>query len=429
MKPGPLRRFWRLLGPGLVTGASDDDPSGIATYAQAGAKYGFGLLWTALITFPLMAAVQETCDRTALATGKTLGELAREKFHRGTRIAIGVLIVALVAANVLNIAADLVAIGQGMALLHVGPAWVWAAGAGLALTGLIVFRGFQTVQTVFKVLCLSLLTYVVVLFVVHVPWLRVGTHTVVPHIAWNRDYLSLMVGVLGTTISPYLFFWQTADRVETMRSENGGRRPVPMSRRTRARAAHEEKNDRLDVFTGMAFSNLVMFAVITATATTVGAHGSRDITSAAQAAQALHPLAGAMASALFALGFVGSGMLAVPVLAAAGSTGLAGLLGKPWGLSRNVREAPFFYALLAAGTLGGTALTLLSVDPISLLVLSATVNGVAAAPFLVVVMLISGNRSLMGRYRNHRLATVLGWATVALMTAAAIAMLLILLLP
>jgi Mn2+/Fe2+ NRAMP family transporter len=179
----------------------------------------------------------------------------------------------------------------------------------------------------------------------------------------------------------------------------------------------------------MAFSNLVMFAVITATATTVGAHGSRDITSAAQAAQALHPLAGAMASALFALGFVGSGMLAVPVLAAAGSTGLAGLLGKPWGLSRNVREAPFFYALLAAGTLGGTALTLLSVDPISLLVLSATVNGVAAAPFLVVVMLISGNRSLMGRYRNHRLATVLGWATVALMTAAAIAMLLILLLP
>ncbi|MBW8819501.1 MAG: Nramp family divalent metal transporter [Streptomyces sp.] len=425
-RPGRLRRAWQVLGPGLVTGASDDDPSGIATYAQAGAKFRYGLLWTALITLPLMSAVQEICDRTALATGRSLGALSRERFRRSARTAIGVLLVALVAANVLNIAADLVAVGSGMNLLHAGPAWIWALVAGAAITALIVFGAFDLIARVFKVLCLALLSYVVVLFAAHVPWGTVGLHTIAPHFTWSTDYLTLLIAVLGTTISPYLFFWQTADRVEEMRQEaekkTGDDNPKPLPERSRAAAERKQRRARADVFTGMAFSNLVMFAVITATAATLGKGPGQDITSAAQAAQALKPAAGSAASTIFALGFIGSGMLAVPVLAGSGSAGLAGLLGKPWGLSKSVREAPAFYGLLAAGTVGGTLLTLTAVDPIKLLVLAATVNGIAAAPFLLVVMIIAGNKAIMGEHRNGRLAATLGWTTFGIMTAAAVAM-------
>ena len=232
-QPGRLRRLWGALGPGLVTGASDDDPSGIATYAQAGAQFGFGLLWTALITLPLMMAVQEICDRTALATGKSLGELVRAHFGQWARACIGVLIVALVVANTLNIAADLVAIGSGMALLHAGPSWLWALIAGAAITALIFLGGFARIQQVFKLLCLSLLSYVAVLFFAAVRWKTVGLDTLVPHVTWSKAYLSLLVAVLGTTISPYLFFLQTANRVEEMRAEDaGGDNPVPLARRT-----------------------------------------------------------------------------------------------------------------------------------------------------------------------------------------------------
>jgi NRAMP (natural resistance-associated macrophage protein)-like metal ion transporter len=423
-QPGRARRAWRALGPGLVTGASDDDPSGIATYAQAGAKYGFGLLWTALITLPLMMAIQEICDRMALATGKTLGELARSHFGRWARVCIGGLIIALVVANALNIAADLVAIGSGMQLLHAGPSWIWALAAGAAITALILLGGFAKIQQIFKLLCLSLLAYIVVLFAAHVRWATVGRNTVIPHVSWSKSYLQLLVAVLGTTISPYLFFWQTANRVEEMRAEDaGGEEPLPLDRRTTLGAKGKQRTSRFDVFTGMALSNLVMFAIITATASTLGLHRGKSITSAAQAAGALKPVAGSLASALFALGFIGSGMLAVPVLAGAGSVGLAGLLGKSWGLSKSLRKAPLFYALLTAGTLGGTALTLTSINPINLLVLVAIINGIAAAPFLLVVMLIARNRQLMGDSRNGALAAGLGWFTVALMTAAAIAML------
>ncbi|WP_370367598.1 Nramp family divalent metal transporter [Catenulispora sp. GP43] len=422
--PSRLRGAWSALGPGLVTGASDDDPSGIATYAQAGAKFGFGLLWTALITLPLMMAIQEICDRMALATGKTLGELARAHFSRWARACIAALVVGLVIANALNVTADLVAIGSGMHLLHAGPASLWALIAGASITALIPLGGFSSIQRVFKVLCLSLLAYLLVLFVAHVPWKTVGADAVIPHVTFFKDYLALLVEVLGTTISPYLFFWQTANRVEEMRAEDaGGDEPMILSRRTTAGAKRKTGNSRFDVFAGMAFSNLIMFAIITATATAVGAHGGKDITSAAGAAEALKPVAGGMAPAVFALGFIGSGMLAIPVLAGAGSVALAGLLGRPWGLSLSVRKAPFFYVLLAVGTVGGTALTLTSIDPITLLVLSATVNGIAAAPFLIVVMIIARNRELMGASRNQGLAAALGWTTVALMSAAAIAML------
>lgn len=417
-------RAVRVAGPGLVTGASDDDPSGIATYAQAGAQYGFGLLWTALVTLPLMATVQEICDRTALATGQTLGELAARSFPRWSRIVVGVLLVALAVANVLNIAADLVAIGSGAHLLHAGPVWLWALLAGVTLTGLLLTGTAHLLERVFKLLCLALLAYLVVLFVVRVDWPQVALHTFVPHLQISSGYLGLLVAVLGTTISPYLFFWQSGYRVEQMREErSGGSRAQPLRRRGHAQASWKLGSSRLDVFTGMTLSNVVMFAIIVVTAATVGAHGTHNITTAGQAASALRPVAGPLAEDLFALGFIGSGTLAVPVLAASASLGISGLLGKRWGFSRSPRQAPLFYGLVAAGTIAGTLLTLTPVDPIRLLVFVALINGVAAAPFLVVVMLVSGRRDLMGKYRNGPLATTLGWTTVAVMTAAAAAML------
>jgi NRAMP (natural resistance-associated macrophage protein)-like metal ion transporter len=421
---GPIwRQYLRAMGPGLVTGASDDDPSGIATYSQAGAQFGLVFIWTALITFPLMAAVQEICDRTALATGTGLGELAVERFHRTGRAIIGVLLIVLIIANGLNIAADLVAIGSGMNLLNAGPAWIWALLAGGAITWLLVIGSFARIALGFKVLCAPLLAYVVVAILVTHQWGKVLTYTVVPHIQLNKTYLALLVAVLGTTISPYLFFWQSAHRIEEMRdAPEGGDEPLPLKRLSRRRAGSKERMSRLDVFTGMAFSNVVMFAIIVATAQTLHIHHLTHIQSAAQAAKALRPFAGPFASAIFALGFIGSGLLAVPVLAASGSVGMAGLLGKEWGFSRSIRQAPVFYGLLALGTVGGTAFSLLQVNPIKLLVFVAVINGVAAAPFLFVVMRVSSSQRLMGKSVNGNAANILGWFTAAIMAAAAIAL-------
>ena len=421
---GPVwRQYLRAMGPGLVTGASDDDPSGIATYSQAGAQYGLSFLWTALLTLPLMAGVQEICDRTALATGTGLGELAVRRFKRTGRAILGLLLVALIVANALNIAADLVAIGSGMQLLHAGPTWLWALLAGALITTLLVLGSFARIALVFKVLCAALLAYLVVAVLVTHQWGSVLTHTLIPHVQLNKAHLSLLVAVLGTTISPYLFFWQSAHRLEEMRDEpEGGTKPLPLKRRSAAQARRKERTSRLDVFVGMTFSNLVMFAVIVATAQTLHTHNKTDIQSAAQAAEALKPFAGSFSSALFALGFIGSGLLAIPVLAAAGSVGMAGLLGKQWGFSRSVRKAPVFYGLVALGTLAGTALSVLNVNPIKLLILVAVINGVAAAPFLVVVMWISSSKRIMGDYVNGNAAKILGWLTATIMAVAAIAL-------
>ncbi|MFL6115237.1 MAG: Nramp family divalent metal transporter [Catenulispora sp.] len=423
-----LARAWRTLGPGLVAGASDDDPSGVATYAQAGARFGFGLLWTALFTLPLMAAVQETCDRIALATGGSLGDAVRERFGPRARLVVGVLTAALIGTNTIGIAADLVAVGSGASLLHLGPVWVWALVAGAVATALPLFGGFGAAQTLFKFLSLLLLAYPLVLFTVAVPWGSALRHFFLPGVPTSREELSLLVAVLGTTISPYLFFWQSADRAEEMRHEQADGRPVPLRRRRPRRAAGKQRTSRIDVFTGVLLTNTVMFSVMVSTAGATGSatgHGAAAITTAGQAAEALRPVAGNGATILFALGFIGSGMLAVPVLAAAGSAGLTGLADRPWGLRRRVREAPMFYTLIAVATLGGTALTALPVDPMRLLVFAAIVNGVACAPFLVVVMLIARDAGLVGRYRNGALAGVLGWAAAVLMAGAAVAMLVI----
>ena len=406
-----------------MTGASDDDPSGIATYSQAGASHGFSLLWTALLTFPLMAAVQEICDRTALATGSGLGELAVKRFNRTGRSIVVVLVVVLVIANTLNVAADLVAVGSGMNLLHAGPAWLWALVAGTAITALLVVGSFQRIAAVFKTLSFTLLVYIVVFIIATHQWGEVLRHTFVPTLTFNRTSLALFVAILGTTISPYLFFWQSAQRLEEMRAApEGGRQAVPLKSKGTRAAVLKERTSRFDVFGGMALSNVVMFAIIATTADTLHAHHEDNIQSAAQAAKSLSPIAGHFASTVFALGFIGSGCLAIPVLAASGSVGLSGLLGKEWGLSQSPRKAPFFYVLVALGTLGGTALSLLSVNPIKLLVFVAVINGVTAAPLLVVVMRISSSRKIMGSYVNGHLASTLGWATAILMAVAAIAL-------
>jgi NRAMP (natural resistance-associated macrophage protein)-like metal ion transporter len=417
------RDYLRALGPGLVTGASDDDPSGIATYAQAGSRFRFGMLWVALVTFPLMTAVQEICDRTALASGKTLGELIAVRFKRGWRIAIGALIAVLVVANALNIAADLVAIGEGMHLIGVGPSSVWALVAGALITVLLAAGSFLQIARVFKVLCAALLAYIAVLFLVRIPWQTVILNTVVPHVQLSSAYIALLVAVLGTTISPYLFFWQPMHRVEDMQEEDlGGERAVPLRRRGRSAGKAKLLTSRFDVFTGMAFSNIVMFAIITATAATLGRSHHVTIDSAAQAAAALRPVAGQLGSTIFAFGFISSGMLAVPVLAGAGSAAMAGLLGRGTGFSNSLRDAPLFYGLCAVGTIGGMGLSLLGVNPIKLLILVAVINGVTAGPFLIITMVVSSDRTIMGEYVNGRLARWLGWTATVLMLVASVAL-------
>jgi Mn2+/Fe2+ NRAMP family transporter len=275
-----------------------------------------------------------------------------------------------------------------------------------------------------EALAAALLAYIVVLVGVDVSWPAVARHVFVPHLELTSEYTGLLVAVLGTTLSPYLLFWQSVHRVEDLRAEpEGGGRALPLRRWWRRDAKRKQKQSRFDVFSGFVFSNLVMFAIIVSTAETLGRQGHARIDSAAEAARALRPISGQLASTLFALGFIGSGMLAVPVLAGAGAAGLSGLAGRTSGYSRSPRQAPVFYGLVLLGTLGGTALSLLDVNPIRLLVFSAVVNGLAAAPFMAVVMLIAGSRPIMGRYVNGTLANVLGWAATAVMTLAAVLLL------
>ena len=417
-----LRSFLGILGPGLVTGVADDDPSGVATYSQAGAMTGMGLLWTAPLSLPLMYGVQEICDRTALATGDSLGTLVRRKFLRGGRVVIGVLVVALIVANCLNVAADLAAIGAGMDLLGLGRSSIWAAVAGVVLAAALVFGSFDRIASIFKWLSLVLLVYVAVLVVSHVPWGEVGAGLVGLRMRWDWTSIGLVVAVLGTTISPYMFFWQSGHRIEEMRaSPESPQASPPLRDRPPKRAWRKLLLARIDVLVGMVVSVAAMFAIMVATAATIGRDGPHDLNTAADAARALEPIAGPWAKVIFAIGFIATGVLAVPVLASSGSIALAGLLGKPWGFNRKVRKAPLFYGLIIVGTLGGVAIAELSSDPVGLLVFSAMINGIAAAPFLIVVMLVSRDRELMGNFVNGRLAAFVGWLTAAIMAVAGVA--------
>ena len=400
------------LGPGLITGAADDDPSGIATYSQAGAQFGFGLLWTMVFTWPLMVGIQMVSARIGRVTGQGLAANMRRVFPRWVFYPIVFL---LVVANTINIAADIAAMGDALRLLVGGRAHWYVIGFGLISLVLQVFIPYQRYVRVLKWLTLSLLAYVAVVFMVHVPWKAAAAGTIFPKVILDADFAMMIVAVFGTTISPYLFFWQASQEVEELRAVPGAM-PLVSSNLTEAR--EHLRRIKIDTYIGMGFSNLIAFFIILSTAVTLHAAGVTNIETSAQAAEALRPLAGELTFLLFAAGIVGTGMLAVPVLAGSAAYAVADSFEWRQGLDRKWYEARRFYALIALATLGGVALDFSSIDPINALIWSAVINGVIAVPIMVVMMLMAVRPDLMGPFVIKRRLQVLGWlATVVMLVA------------
>jgi Mn2+/Fe2+ NRAMP family transporter len=408
-------RLFGLLGPGLITGASDDDPSGIATYSQAGAMFGFGLLWTMVLTYPLMVAVQEISARIGRTTGKGLAGNIVERFPAAL---IYTLVGMLFLANIINIGADLGAMGEALVLLIGGPHLVFVVAFGLACTLMQVFLKYTRYVSVLKWLALALLAYVGTLFMVDVPWFQVAKGLVVPTPSTNPDYWQTIVAIFGTTISPYLFFWQASQEVEDIR-EIPRREPL-IDQPRQAPGALERI--RLDTVVGMAFSNLVAIAIIVTVAATLHASGKTNIETSAQAAEALKPIAGPYAFALFAAGIIGTGLLSIPVLAGSAAYAAGETFRWRTGLALEPKEGRAFYATIAIATLIGVLLNFTSINPISALYYSAVINGVVAVPVLVAMMILGRDEQTMGRFRTEGALFVLGWITVAVMALATFAM-------
>jgi len=411
---GPLRMFLSKLGPGLITGAADDDPSGIGTYSIAGAQFGYLFLWTAWLLFPLMAAIQLICSRLGMVSGRGLGGLLRK--HYGPWV-LWPACALLIVANTVNIAADLGAMAASTAMVTGVSAWALIPFFTIVLTVLMMWGSYRLIARIFKWLTLVLFAYVISAFLSHPNWHAVWIATVEPHFSWSHDYNSTLVAVLGTTISPFLFFWQAIQEVEEEREQ--GKLTVA----ERKGATEEDKaNSRVDIITGMLFSNLIMYFVVLTTGATLHLHGQTHLTTTQQVAAALGPLAGKATYLLFTLGIIGTGMLSVPVLA--GSTAYAIAEGARWreSLALKPREAPQFYAVLAAAFLGGMALNYLHFGVVAMLFLSAVVNGVLAPPLIVMVVLLSTNRRVMGKHASGRTLQILGWITAVLMTFAAVGM-------
>jgi NRAMP (natural resistance-associated macrophage protein)-like metal ion transporter len=411
----PLLRAAKLLGPGFVTGASDDDPSGIATYANAGAAFGFGLLWTALVTFPLMTAVQYACAKIGLVTGRGLAGVLRQSYPRWLLYPT---VVALFAANTINVGADLGAIAAAVNLIFptLPPAPLVLPIAAVVL-GLTVFGSYGLIARVFQWLAIVLVAYVGAGVLAHPDVLAVLAGTFVPRLSTDPTFLTALVAILGTTISPYLFFWQASHEVEEEISS--GRRRLWQRQGATDR---ELRYAGFDVTAGMLFSNLVMFFVILATGATLNVQGHTEIGSATEAAQALRPIAGDLAATLLGVGLLGGGVLAVPVLAASAAYALSEAFGWSYGLDRQPARAPQFYLVIAVATGLGVALNILGINPIQALVLTAVINGLVAPPVLALVMLVSNDRRIMGARTNGRLLNVAGWLTTGLMAVAAIAL-------
>jgi NRAMP (natural resistance-associated macrophage protein)-like metal ion transporter len=413
-RKGPLG-YLQLLGPGLITGASDDDPSGIGTYAQVGSQFGYGLLWTALFTFPLMSAVQEMCARIALHTGVGLGVSLRRKFPSWM---VGIAVLGLFIANTINVGADLGAVAAGGELLSRGAIkalWLLVPVA-LLILGMQFFATYALIFKTFKWLTLALFAYVISAFFAHPDLQQVVRSTFIPHLEPSKDFIMALVAVLGTTISPYLFFWQASSEVDEMRAARaGGARP--------GRLRHSElKAARLDITIGMAFSNLVMYFIILTSAAVLHAHGKTDIQSAEQAAAALEPLAGPFAFAIFAVGMIGAGLLAIPILSGSAAYALKEFLGIRGSLATKPRYRPTFYAILALATLAGVAMNFFHLDPIRALFITAVINGVVAPPLLVLILLLGRDRSIMQKHASGRLSLILTGIAAAFMALAAIAM-------
>ena len=404
------------VGPGLITGASDDDPSGIATYSQAGAQFGLDMLWTMPLTFPLMAAVQSMCARIGRVTGQGLSANIKASFPPIVLLAVVLL---LLVANVLNIAADVAAMGEVAELVSGVNRHLMTALFVTATLLLQVLVPYHRYVCYLKWLTLSLLAYAAVLFTVHVPWGEVLRRTAWPHLTFDPSAASVVVGVFGTTISPYLFFWQASEEVEDMHARGG----APLVGTT-DEARVELRRIRWDTWSGMLYSNVTAFFIILATAVTLHAAGVTDIETAAQAAGALRPLAGDFAYILFALGILGVGLIGVPVLAGSAGYALAEAVGWRWGLERRAGDARGFYSVIAISVLLGLGLQYSPMNPMRALFWSAVINGVVAVPLMAVVILLASRRSVMGHHVASRSLIVLGWIATAVMTAAAILMLL-----
>jgi NRAMP (natural resistance-associated macrophage protein)-like metal ion transporter len=394
--------YFSRLGPGLVTGASDDDPSGIGTYSQAGAAFGFGLLWTAWITLPLAAAVQEVAGRLGLVSGHGLAALIKMRFPRWVLFGA----VALVAvANGFNIGADLGSMAASVRLLVPVPqALLLVAMAGL-MVGLEIFIPYERYAKVLRWLTLSLVSYIAVLFVIDVNWASVLRQTLIPRISWNRSEIAMLIAILGTTISPYLFFWQASEEVEEKQLE-------------KKHAVDREHLSlmRGDVLAGMASAVLVMFAIMVASAATLGKHGVTTVQTAQQAAEALRPIAGRLASLLFTLGIVGTGALAVPVLAGSSAYALSEAFGWDEGLGKKFRGARKFYLVIGGAMLVGLALNFVGIDPIRALYFAAILNGVAAPPLILLMLILSNHQPTCGRWTARRWSNALVGVALVLMT-------------
>ncbi len=412
---GRLSEFLEDLGPGLITGAADDDPSGISTYSVAGASYGYATLWTALLSFPLMAAIQLMCARLGMVTGCGLATVIRTRYPRWV---LWLACTLVVVANVFNIGADLGGMADAMQMMTGIRSYVWTPFFGALILVLLLRTSYRQMARIFKWLTLVLFAYIAAAFLSHPNWEDVLRATFIPHIEWSRNYLSVLVGILGTTISPYLFFWQAAQEVEEDRDH--GKATVAQRR---GATNKELRGANRDVITGMLLSNVVMYFLILTTGATLNAHGQKQIETAKQAAEALRPLAGQGAYWLFTLGIIGTGMLAVPVLA--GSCAYAIAEGARWrdaSLNLKPRVASKFYAVLAVSVVIGLAFDFVGLNAVKMLFWSAILNGLLAPPLVIMVVLLTSDRKVMGDRINSPRMKALGWACAIVMSVAAIAL-------
>ncbi|WP_205968236.1 Nramp family divalent metal transporter [Paraburkholderia sp. Tr-20389] len=404
----------KRLGPGLITGAADDDPSGIATYTQAGAQFGFGLLWTMLLSYPLMVAIQSVSARLGRVTGRGLATNLRRRYPAPVLYAA---VAVLLVTNTINIAADLAAMGAATQLVLGGPVQLYVVILGTASLLLQVFVPYERYARILKWLTLALFSYVALAFVIPIDWKAVALGMVKPPVRFSSDYLTTVVAVLGTTISPYLFFWQASQEVEEIRSQPA-QQPLL---RAPLQAGTQLKRINFDTWVGMAISNAVAFFIMLSAAATLHVHHV-EVKTTADAASALKPIAGEMAFALFSLGIVGTGLLALPVLAGSAAYAAAGAMKWRNSLALQVNLAKQFYAVIAVALLGGVVLTFAHLDPIKALYWSAVVNGIAAVPIMALVMLMASDRSVMGAFALQGILLWVGWLATAVMGMAAIGM-------
>lgn len=407
----PLAR----IGPGLITGVADDDPSGIATYSQAGAQFGLNMLWTMPLCFPLMAALQSMCGRIGRVTGKGLAANIKAAFPP---LVLQVVVLLLVVANTLNIAADVAAMGEVSELVTGWDRHLMTVLLAVASLLMQVFIPYHRYVVYLKWLTVSLLAYMAVVFMVRVPWAEVALCSFWPKIGFDSATATVVVGIFGTTISPYLFFWQASEEVEDMRAAHNA---PPLVSDTRA-AGKELRRIKWDTWSGMFYSDITAWFIILATAVTLHVAGITDIQTAAQAATALRPLAGQFAFELFALGILGVGLIGVPVLAGSAAYAMAEAMGWNWGLERKASDARGFYGVIAVAILVGILLEYSPISPMKALFWSAVINGVVAVPLMVVIILLATRKSVMGSYTAGRTLTVLGWIATAIMGGAAIFM-------